>query len=293
MKRTKKILHKVLFPSAWIVLLFSIISIIGMILVTMLDCTNSPLAYCIFALATYALTIFCIFIVVKGKRIYSKTKAGIYAHPIGHRYMTDAKFKTQVSLLGSLTINVGYAVFKLITGIAFSSFWWGAMAVYYMLLSLMRFLLLQYMHLHKKKNLQMEYRSFQLSGILCLILNLLLTWIIYLMIRDSRSPEYPDGIILIVAMYTFYNITVSIVEIVRYRKYKSPVLSASKAIRFAAALVSMLNLEAAMLSVYGNGMENFKILTVWTGAGVCAVVLVMSVYMIIRPVIEMKKLRNI
>lgn len=206
--------------------------------------------------------------------------------------MTDAKFKTQISLFTSLTINVCYAVFKLITGIVFSSFWWGAMAVYYILLSLMRFLLLQYMHLHTKKDLQMEYRSFQLSGILCLILNLLLTWIIYLMIRDSRSPAYPDGIILIVAMYTFYNITVSIVEIVRYRKYKSPVLSASKAIRFAAALVSMLNLEAAMLSVYGNGMENFKTLTVWTGAGVCATVLVMSVYMIVRPIVEIKKLKK-
>lgn len=290
MKQTKRILHKLLFPPAWIVLLFSLISVAGMILVTVLDCTDHPLAYCVFAIATYALTIFCVFAVSRGKEIYQKTKEGVYAHPIGHRYMTDAKFKTQVSLFTSLTINVCYAVFKLITGIVFSSFWWGAMAVYYILLSLMRFLLLQYMHLHTKKDLQMEYRSFQLSGILCLILNLLLTWIIYLMIRDSRSPAYPDGIILIVAMYTFYNITVSIVEIVRYRKYKSPVLSASKAIRFAAALVSMLNLEAAMLSVYGNGMENFKTLTVWTGAGVCATVLVMSVYMIVCPVLEINKL---
>lgn len=41
------------------------------------------------------------------------------------------------------------------------------------------------------------------------------------MTRDSRSPAYPDGIILIVAMDTFYSIAVSIVEIMDYRKYKS------------------------------------------------------------------------
>lgn len=274
MKQLKRILHNLLFPSIRIILLCSVASVIGVWLVTVLNYSNSLIAYCVFAVATYSLIIFSIFAVDKAREVCKKARDGICAHPIGHRYMTDAKFKTQISLLGSLAINVGYTIFKLATGIIFASFWWGAMAIYYLMLSIIRFLLLQYMHLHKEKDIQMEYRSFQLSGILCLILNLLLTWIIYLMIRDNRSPAYPDGIILIIAMYTFYNVTVSIVEAVRYRKYKSPVLSASKIIRLAAALVSMLNLEAAMLSVYGNGMANFKMLTVWTGAGVCTVVLI-------------------
>lgn len=51
--------------------------------------------------------------------------------------------------------------------------------------------------------------------------------------------------------------TVSVIDLVKYRKYKYPVLSAAKAIRFAAALVSLLSLETAMLAQFGDD-ESFR-----------------------------------
>lgn len=57
-----------------------------------------------------------------------------------------------------------------------------------------------------------------------------------------------------VALYTFYITTTAIIDIIKYRKYNSPVMSISKVIKLAAALVSMLFLETAMFAQFGADM---------------------------------------
>ena len=49
--------------------------------------------------------------------------------------------------------------------------------------------------------------------------------------------------IYVMAMYAFYVTVMAVINMVRYRKYHSPVMSAAKAVNLAAALVSMLSLE--------------------------------------------------
>lgn len=293
MRNCKKLFHKILFLPVWLIVLLVFVCVAGIVLLDRMNWQEHPITYIMYATMTYTLTVFCIYIYRTARDIYKKVKEGVYANPIGNKYMTDAVFKAKVSLLGSLVINFGYSIFKLITGIVYSSFWWGAIAIYYMLLSLMRFLLLYYMEQKSdKKNLLLEYRSYQLCGILFLTINLSLSGIILQMVRKGMGFVYPEGFILIAAMFTFYNVTVSIVELVHYRKYKSPVISASKAIRFATALVSLLSLETAMLTVYGGDAKMYKTMTAWTGTGVCIIVLVMSIYMILHAHIEVKKIKS-
>ena len=114
------------------------------------------------------------------------------------------------------------------------------------------------------------------------LLNLSLTAIVIQMVWQNKAYSYPEIIIIAVATYTFYTVTVSIIDLVKYRKFKSPVMSAAKAIRFAAALVSLLTLETAMLVQYGDDELFRRLMTALTGAGVCIIVLGMSVYMVIR-----------
>lgn len=69
-----------------------------------------------------------------------------------------------------------------------------------------------------------------------------------------------------------------------YRQYQSPVMSAAKAIKLVAALVSMLSLETAMLEQFGNGQDpGFRqLMTGLTGGCACLIVLGMGIYMIVR-----------
>ncbi len=199
------------------------------------------------------------------------------------KYMKDVNYKVRVSLYVSLGINLAYVGFKLISGIIYGAFWFDAFAVYYLFLTLIRFLLLRYMRKpHNRKDLIAEFRRYRLCGILMLIMNIALTGVVTHMMIRNETYAYHEIVIITMAAYTCYAVTVSVIDLVRYRKYVRPVISAAKSIRFTAALVSLLSMEASMLAKYGND-ESFRRLVIsLTGAGVCLFVMAMSVYMIMR-----------
>jgi hypothetical protein len=85
------------------------------------------------------------------------------------------------------------------------------------------------------------------------------------------------------ALYAFYSITVSIINVVKFRKVGSPIMSTAKVISLTASCVSMLSLETAMLAQFGGDDYTFrKIMTSISGGAVCTFVLGMAIYMIIR-----------
>ena len=293
MKDWKKIGKKLLFPPVWVVILLCAASTAALIAIFMQGMDEHPLAYAVFAIATYSLTVLCALLAVAVPKHYKKTKNRIYSNPIGNRYMTDAAYKVRISLYISFGLNLSYALLKLIAGIVYSSEWLGAVGLYYAVLAVMRFSLLRYMHSDsEKQSVIHEYKRYRFCGILMFIINLSLSGIVFQMVWKGESYEYPGVLIFAVAAYTFYAVTISIVDIVRFRKYKSPVLSASKAIRFAAAMVSLLTLETAMLAQFGDD-ENFSFfMTAFTGAGVCVIILAVSIYMIVNSTKEIKKLKE-
>lgn len=94
-------------------------------------------------------------------------------------------------------------------------------------------------------------------------------------------------------MYTFYITISAIINVIKYRSHGSPVMSAAKVISLTAALVSMLSLETAMLARFGNNETAFRRMMLGISGGVvCAFVLAMAVYMIVRSTKQLKKLRN-
>ena len=94
------------------------------------------------------------------------------------------------------------------------------------------------------------------------------------------------------AAYTFYAITIAIINVVKYRKYGSPILSAAKVINLTAALVSILSLETAMLSQFGDKKDEYfrQIMTSVTGGVISVLVLGMAIFML---VCSTRKLRNL
>lgn len=284
---------KIVFPPMWLMLLLTIASIVGLVVVFTKSLEEHPVAYIVYILSAYTTIAVCIFWGKIIPKYYKSLKQKIYDHPLGNRYMTDIDFKEKTSLGVSLAINLAYSVFKLVTGVLYSSFWIGAVAVYYMILSLLRFILLRYMNSDKeKKGLLHEYKQSRLCGILLLILNLSLTGIVFQMVWQNRGYFYPGTLIFAAAAYTFYTVGSSMVDIIKCRKYKSPVLSAAKNIRFAAALVSLLSLETAMLVQFGDDEAYRFLMTSLTGCAVCLIVLGTSIYMIIQANRSIKSLQK-
>ena len=115
---------------------------------------------------------------------------------------------------------------------------------------------------------------------------------IFFMVYWGRTFRHHEITAIALAAYTFTAMTLAIVNLVRYRKYQSPVFTASKCISLAAACVSMLTLTTTLLTVFDRGeMDLFgkKLLLGLTGGAVSLVILTMAVFMIVQSVQKLKK----
>lgn len=280
MKPFKKILHKLLHPGTPIVLLGVAVAIASMVYVFGFGHEQEPVAYFLYALSAYATVIFCIQVISSSKNGF---RTLLHKNKYVHRYLTDIPFKIHVSLYCALAVNLLYAGVKLFSGIYYRSVWFITLAVYYSFLAVMRFLLLY----HVQKNaLGTEYaaelKQYRLCGILLMMMNTALTGVVVLVIRKNEGFAYVGYFIYVMAMYAFYSVITATVNIIKYKKYNSPVLSAAKNINLAAALVSMLALETAMLTQFGGGdTPAFRqIMIGTTGGAVCTIILGIAIHMI-------------
>lgn len=137
-----------------------------------------------------------------------------------------------------------------------------------------------------------RYRN---CGIAFLMMNMALALMIFFMVCWNRTFEHHEITTIAMAAYTFGTLTMAIVNVVKYRKYNSPVYSASKAIGLAAACVSMLTLEATMLTTFSDGtmsLSERKILLGASGGVVSAFIIGMAIYMIVQSSKKMKLLEE-
>lgn len=288
----KKIGKKLLFPPGWVMILLTVFSAAALVWVFVKNRSESPIAYVIYVTAFYAVMVLCIFFGTVLPKRYREIRRKIYEHPIGNRYMTDVEFKNQVSLHCSLAVNLFYAGTNAFSAGFYRTVWFGIFAGYYTILAIMRYLLVRYIHKNKLgENRLQELRRARLCAIILTTINLLLPGAVLMMLFQNRGFEYHGILIYVMAMYTFYVTTAAIRDLIRYRKYNNPILSTSKVIKMAAALVSMLSLETAMFSSFGDEMslQDQRIMIALTGAGVSAVVIGMAVYMIRRTTKEIRE----
>jgi hypothetical protein len=169
------------------------------------------------------------------------------------------------------------------------------LAVYYVIMAVMRFLLVRYVRIQKiGTNILKEWKRAKACAYILLLINLSLSGAVLMILYQSKGYDYPGVLIYVMAFYTFYALTMSIVDIVKYKKLGSPVMSTAKIVSLSAALVSLLNLETAMFAQFGGDMtpENQRIFIILTGAGVSIMVVTLSVILILNANKEIRRIKN-
>lgn len=296
MKDWKTTGKKLLDPPVRVMLVLTVICTAALVYTFLRGHDAHPAAYVTYVLSFYTLSVIVLACIRTLPQYYKKAKKKIYDHPVGGRFMTDLSFRMHVTLYCSLGINLLYVATNLLSGIWYHSVWFITLAVYYIILAVMRFLLVRFVnHIGIGKNQYLELRRSRLCAMILLTLNLALSGVVILVIVQDKGFEYSGFLIYVMAMYTFYVTINAIVNIVKYRKFGSPVMSAAKTISLAAALVSLLSLETAMLSQFGseeNSPYFDRIMIGATGAGVSIIVLMMSVYIIVRSTKAIRKEHN-
>jgi len=106
---------------------------------------------------------------------------------------------------------------------------------------------------------------------------------IWQMIKTNSGFSYPGYIIYLSAMYTFYTMILSVVNIVKFRRLGDPILSAARVLNFISAMMSVLGLQTAMISRFSENSEDYrKLMNTVTGGAVYTIVIVTAIYMLIR-----------
>lgn len=285
-KYIKSICLRLLHPGpGWLAALV-VLAAGGLIYIFANGLEETPLSYGVYVFSAYTLT--AVLCCLPGWLKYGKQK--VYANRLSGRLLQDIPFRVKISLYTSLGINLLYALGKLAAGIAYASVWFAAVALYYMVLAVMRFVLLRHMR-GENRDICRELRQYRFCGVLLILLSVVLAFMVFQMIWSGEGYAYPGYLIYAMAAYAFYCLIMAVINVVRFRRFNSPALSAAKVVNFAAALVSMFSLQTAMLAAFGSAQEEaFRLMmNILTGSGVCAAIFGVAVYMVVHASRQMQK----
>ena len=288
----KKLGKALLFPHIAIMIILIPIATVLLVGSMVFIGTESLVAIVSYVIAAYTLTIWCFKIPYLIKFFKTFKNENKYAR----RWQDDTRLRVNVSLYGSLAWNALYGIFQLWLGLYHHTFWFYSFGAYYICLGVMRFFLARHTTRYAPgERMQNELKKYRACGIVFLVMNLALALIIFFMVYWNRTFEHHMITAIAMATYTFTALTTAIINVIKYRKYNSPVYSASKAISLAAALVSILTLESTMLTTFGDGTMTVtaqKWMLGATGGAISVLIVATAIYMIVVGTKKLKELKT-
>ena len=262
-----------------------------LILVFVKPAVPPPLRYAAYLFSAYALAIFC----ARLPRLFRQLRQLALGMPLVRRYLQDVRFRIILSLVLSLAVSGLYTLLQAGLGFWHRSLWYGALAVYYALLFLMRFpLLSQALRGQLGQKPADEYVLYRRCGIILTATTFALSTIAFYIVCYGRGVSHHPITTIAIAAYTFFSLTMAIIQAVRCRRFHSPVLAAARSVGLASALVSMLVLETAMLSAFGGEADALfrHRMTAVSGGLLCLSVLGMGIFMTVRGNRALRALRQ-
>ena len=213
----------------------------------------------------------------KAVSLIAKTKTG-------EKIISNQRYRIILSAAVAFVFNLFYAIYHLALGVLNFSFWFIAMCAFYGILATMRFSVVLYERTHQKLSSDdTELFVMKLSGILLVVLGVVLAAVNYISLSQNIAAKHEEIIMITIATYTFYKITIAIVKAVKQRKNPSPLLKTIRNIGYAEVSASILTLQRSMLVSFGS-MSAGKIhfMDAVTGAIICLFVLILGSSMIIK-----------
>ncbi len=192
----------------------------------------------------------------------------------------DPAFRGRAGLYQGMTANFLYAAFRAAVGIRYRSVWFVSMAIYYLLLGAIRLSLISG---DRRGDQAHAWKCYRRTARLLLLLNIPMGGMILLMTLTAAGYSYPGYVIYLSAMYTFYTMICSIVQLARLRRQDNPILRAAGTVHFVAALMSILGLQTAMIAQFSTEGDGFRqSMNAMTGGVIWLAVILLAACMLRR-----------
>lgn len=278
----KNIGKTLLFPHIAVLLILPPCAIGAMLWAMRTLSETHPLTIAFYVLSFYALLLWCVRI-PNARRFFRSFRE---RNPYLKRWCSDVRLRTNVLLCAGVVCNGAYAALQFALGIAHKSAWFYSLAAYYACLAAMRLSLVRHTLRHKPgEKMHRELLRYRACGWVFLLMNLALSGMIFYMVRENRATRHHEITTIALAAYGFAALTAAIVNVIRYRKYHSPAISAAKAISLTSACVSMLSLENTMLQTFAGGempAQTRRLFLTLSGGAISVFVVMTAIYMIVQ-----------
>ncbi len=288
----KRLSKAILFPNIAIMIILAPLSLVLLVGSMVFIGVDSPVSYISYVLSAYTLTVWCFKIPDTVRFLKKFRDENRYAKI----WRENARLRVNVSLYSSLVWNALYGLFQLWLGFYHRTFWFSSLGAYYVLLGVMRFFLVRHTtSFALRENIRDELRKYRACGVILLFMNLAISIIVFFMVYFGRTFQHHMITAIAMALYTFTALALAIVNLLKYRKYKSPVYSAAKITSLAAALISLLTLESTMLTTFGEEtmtVRGQQWMLGLTGALIAALVVSAAIYMIVTGTKGLKKIKT-
>lgn len=175
--------------------------------------------------------------------------------------------------LGSLAFNIAFATYYLVMGLVTNSWWLLTLGSYYLVLSLVRFMVL------RSKSKERFIAKF--TGWMLILLSIPLVGTVILSVVRDRGNERHMIVMIALAAYAFTKITLATIKLIKARRSSSATLITLRNISFADAFVSIFALQRSMLvSFEGMTETEIVIMNATLGSAVCVIVFLLGLNLV-------------
>lgn len=269
-----------------LVLLLSVLCAVGLIWVFVTGRETWVPAYFLYALSFWCLMALC----VKLPAAIRVAKNWFSRHPKLTALLKNEELHFKLGLYFEQFLNFAYGIFKIASGVILGSAWIGCDGIYNMAQALIQ--LFQILRRKYAKTLVQQWKSYRFCGVLILLMHLTLTGIVFQMINWNRAEDQGQIQVIATAVFAFYKITNSFLDIAKDRKHIHPVDSSIRMLNLAQAIFAIFSLQASMFHTFGTGENWEHLLNIITGCSVCLLIVSMGIYMIRRSNRELRTLRE-
>ncbi len=243
--------------------------------------------YAIYAITSFFLLVALFTTVTYTPRFREKCIEHIRRSEFGVRMLEQYSFRTVMFSIVSFGFNVLYVFFHAVVAGLAHSFWYGALALYYLLLTVLRGRVL-FFHAYTRKGLKTqpeqlriaELRTYRACGILLTVLPLCLSGALVQVVVDGTAFVHLGWTVFAFAAYAFYKVVMGTLNTVKAYRHADYSIRALRDIGLADAMVSILALQTSLLYNYATGST--AAYNAVTGGIICALTVLLGVFMTVH-----------
>lgn len=237
--------------------------------------------------AAYGLTLLCFSLPQVVSEVFTLLNKNKYLAI----FLNDLHVRTFVTLYFNIMSTTLLGCLNILQGVVNQSNWMIALACYYFVLTITRFYLLTYVNRsdeQKKRKpgevILSDFRKYRTTGVFLLLLIVPLIWILVQMIEEHQAYSYNGFMFYVMAVFNLYIWGMTIFGHMMYRKIDNPVLTSTRAVAFACALVSLLAFETAWFrNEAATGIHAYRdIIIALTGTVSLLIIFCIGVRMVAR-----------